>query len=92
MYCNKCGKALPSHGYICKFCGTMMDSEQIKIQKENIKNQNRDKIEVNLMSDRYSSEPINRNYEKRRENKYLGAILILVVVIILLIIAILKVM
>ncbi len=69
-----------------------MDSEQIKIQKENIKNQNRDKIEVNLMSDRYSSEPINRNYEKRRENKYLGAILILVVVIILLIIAILKVM
>lgn len=92
MYCKKCGKALPSHGYICKFCGTMMDIDQIKIQKENLRNERNERIEVNLASDKYSKEPINRNYEKRRENKYLGAILILAVMIILLVIAILKVM
>lgn len=92
MFCKKCGAALPSHGFVCKSCGAMMDSDQIKEQKEFIKNEENKKIELNFLSDRYSKEPINRNYKKNRENKYLGAILIILIMIILVIIAILKVM
>jgi len=92
MYCKKCGAALPSHGYVCKSCGTMMDSDQIKEQKEHIKNNDNKKIEVNFLSDRYRREPINRDYSKRKDNKLLGAILIVLVVLTLVIIAILKVM
>lgn len=92
MYCKKCGAALPSHGYVCKSCGTMMDSDQIKEQKEFMKNSDNQKIELNLLSDRYRREPINRDYSKRKDNKLLGALLIVLVVIVLIIIAILKVM
>lgn len=92
MYCKRCGAALPSHGFVCKSCGTMMDSEQIKEQKEHIKNEDNKKIEINLLSDRYRKEPINRDYSKRKDNKLLGGILIVLIVIILVIIAILKVM
>lgn len=91
MNCKRCGAALPSHGFICKSCGAMMDSEQIKRQKEYI-NENKNNNEVFLKSDLYSNEPINRNYEKIRSNKILGALLIVLVLIILIIIAILKVM
>ncbi len=91
MYCNKCGAALPSHGFICKSCGAMMNSEQIKAQKEYIK-ENKKKIEVNLLSDRYNSN-IKRDYrENPKENKFLGILLIILVMIILIIVAILKVM
>ena len=92
MYCKKCGAALPSHGFICKRCGTLMDSDQIKEQKEYMKNEDNQKVEVNLISDKYRREPINRDYSKRKDNKLLGGILIILVVIILVIIAILKVM
>lgn len=91
MYCKKCGAALPSHGYVCKSCGTMMDIEQIKEQKEYIKNEDNKKIEVNLLSDKYRKEPIKRDYSKRKDNKLLGALLIILVIIFLIIIAILKV-
>lgn len=92
MYCKKCGAALPSHGFVCKSCGTMMDEEQIKMQKQIMNEKDKTKIEVNLLSDKYSREPIHRDYKKRTENKYLGAILIVLVVIALIIVAILKVM
>ena len=91
MYCKKCGAALPSRGFICKSCGMMMDVNQIKEQKNFLK-ENKSNMEVNLLSDKYSSEPINRDYSKIKENKYLGASLIVLVVIVLIIIAILKVM
>jgi len=92
MYCKKCGAGLPSRGYVCKSCGTMMDSDQIKKQKEYIRNEENKKIEINFMSDRYSREPINRDYKKFKENKYLGAVLIVLVVLFLIIFALLKVM
>ena len=92
MYCKKCGAALPSHGFVCKSCGAMMDEEQIKMQKQIMNEKDKTKIEVNLLSDKYSREPINRDYKKHTENKYLGAILIVLVVIVLIIVAILKVM
>lgn len=69
-----------------------MDSDQIKEQKEYIKNEENKKVEINFLSDRYRREPINRNYKKNKENKYLGAILIVLVILILIIFAILKVM
>lgn len=90
MYCKKCGAALPSHGYVCKSCGTMMDSDQIKEQKAFIKSDDK-KFEVNLLSDKYRREPITRDYSKPKDNKFLGAILIILVLLFLIIIAILKV-
>lgn len=92
MYCKKCGAALPSHGFVCKRCGAMMDEEQIKEQKRFRQDKDNEKMEVLLKSDRYSSEPINRDYKKQKDNKYLGAIFIVLVVLILIILAILKVM
>ena len=92
MYCKKCGAGLPSRGFVCLSCGTMMEEEQIKEQKRYMALKEQEKIEVNLLSDRYSREPINRDYKKHKENKYLGAIFIVLIVIILIIIALLKVM
>ncbi|MCM1052641.1 MAG: hypothetical protein NC483_01500 [Ruminococcus sp.] len=89
MFCKKCGAALPSHGFICKSCGAMMDMEQIKEQKEHIKNNNNN--EINLLSDKYSREPINRNYEKHKEYKFIGALVIVLILFILIILAIIKV-
>ncbi len=91
MYCKKCGAALPSHGFVCRSCGAMMDEEQIKMQKKMMEEKDKTKIEVKLLSDQYSVEPIKRDYERRNENKYLGAVLIVLVVIILVIVAILRV-
>lgn len=92
MYCKKCGSALPSQGFVCKRCGTMMDSEQIKEQKDYIKADDNKKLEVSLLSDKYSNNPIKRDYSKRKDNKILGAILIILILITLIIIALLKVM
>ena len=91
MYCKKCGAALPSTGFVCRSCGAMMDEEQIKMQKKMMEEKDKTKIEVKLLSDQYSVEPIKRDYERRNENKYLGAVLIVLVVIILVIVAILRV-
>lgn len=90
MFCKKCGAALPSKGFVCHSCGAMMDIEQIKRQKQIMKEN--EGIEINLISDKYSKDYINRDYKKVKENKYLGALFIILIVIILIIIAILKVM
>ena len=87
MYCKKCGSALPSHGFICLQCGTMMDGEQIKEQKTFNQNKN----EINFVSDQYRKEPIIRDYKKRKEYKLVGVLFILVILFALIIIAILKV-
>lgn len=93
MYCDKCGASLPSHGFICKNCGAMMSKEQIREQKNFLKENKDKKQEITFLSDRYSNEPIKRDYSRqKKENKYLGGLLILLVLIILIIIAILKVM
>ena len=89
MFCKRCGNALPSHGFVCLNCGAMMSPEQIKEQKELMKKDNNNVI---LKSDFYSKEPINRNYEKPKDNKIVGALIILIIVIALIVFAILKVM
>ena len=93
MFCNKCGAALPSRGYICKSCGAMMSKEHIQAQKEFNLGNKRESNELVFLSDKFSKEPINRDYgEKPRENKWLGVLFIVVVLIVLIIFAILKVM
>ncbi len=89
MFCKKCGAALPSEGFVCKSCGAMMDIEQIKEQKEHMKNNNNKGVD--LLSDKYSPQPIKRNYEKRHEYKFMGVLVILLVLFILIILAIIKV-
>lgn len=90
MFCKKCGAALPSHGFVCKSCGAMMDINQIKEQKEHIK-ENKNNNEINFLSDKYSREPIKRNYEKHLEHKFIGAIVIVVILLLLILLAIFKV-
>ncbi len=93
MYCRKCGAALPNRGYICKSCGTMMDSDQIKEQKAYMLGSDKNGTEVELNSDKYSTDPVERDYEKRHDNsKILGILLIALVMILLVIFAIFKVM
>ena len=92
MYCKKCGAALPSRGFICKSCGTLMDGDQIKMQKEYMRSEENKKIELNFLSDRYSNNPINRDYGKIKENKYLGTVFIIIILMIIIIFAVLKVM
>ena len=89
MFCNKCGHALPSVGFICNNCGALMSPEQIKEQKKHLEEK---KKEVTLLTDRYNVNKSNVEYRKTSESKYLGIIFIVLVVIILIIIAILKVM
>ena len=67
MYCKKCGAALPSTGFVCRSCGTMMDEEQIKMQKKFMEEKEKTKVEVNLLSDRYSKEPIQREYKTQKD-------------------------
>ena len=92
MYCKKCGAGLPSRGFVCKSCGTMMDSDQIKQQKEYIKNEDNIHFEINLLSDKYNKNSINRDYKKNVENKFLGVLLIILIFIILIVFALLRVM
>ena len=89
MYCKKCGKALPSDGFLCKFCGAMMDSSQIKKQKEYINNKDKKEIDINLISDKYSK---TKEYKRHKENKIFGVIFVLVILVILIVVAVLKVM
>ena len=69
-----------------------MDEEQIKMQKKFMEEKDKTKVGVRLLSEQYRREPIHRDYRKQKENKYLGAIFIVLVVVILVIVAILKVM
>ncbi len=88
MFCKRCGAPLPSHGFVCPKCGAMMSEEQIKEQK----NFNKDNKNIILLSDLYSKNPIKRDYSKIKDNKFIGAIIIVLVLLVLIIIAIIKVM
>lgn len=64
MFCKRCGSSLPSVGYLCTNCGFLMDSEQIKKQKENqklVENKN----QLTYVSERYGK----KIYIKKREEK-----------------------
>ena len=85
MYCKRCGKPLPNRGITCKFCGALMDQEQIEYQKKmNDKHQER----IELLSEKYGHE--NKvEYRGQKENKVLGLVVIVVVLLFLIILTIL---
>lgn len=91
MFCKRCGSALPNEGAICKQCGAMMSKEQLEEQKKWQEIQNNSNT-VNLMSQKYGVSKENFKYdtETPKENKLLGAVIILGVLIIIVIIALIK--
>ena len=87
MYCKKCGNPLPNEGLTCKFCGAMMEKEQIVQQKGAYQEK---KWQTRLKSELYGMDKI--NYQNEKENKKnfpFGIFLIIGVLIILIVIAIL---
>lgn len=66
MKCKRCGHSLPETGFICPNCNTMMSIDQIKIQKENQKKENKPSLE--MISEKYGFKK--QIYEKREEQKF----------------------
>lgn len=85
MKCNKCGNALPNDGIACKFCGALMNQEQINYRnKMRVKENER----IMLLSEKYGHE--NKvTYEKTKENKLLGLLVIIFVLVFLIVLTIL---
>lgn len=85
MKCNKCGSPLPNEGVTCKFCGAMMDQEQINYFH---KNRNKEEQKIMLLSEKYGRE--NKiEYREEKENKLLGLVVIVIILVILIILTIL---
>ncbi len=80
MVCQKCGSALPSEGFICKRCGTLMSEEQIKEQKQYLK-ENNNQYKAKLISEAYGNQKIYQARENSN-NKIIGLIIILIALII----------
>ncbi|MDE6285057.1 MAG: hypothetical protein K2M17_04860 [Bacilli bacterium] len=91
MVCNRCGKPLPNEGAICKFCGAMMTQTQLK-QMQSMQD-SRGSFKRNLLSDRYGVDKSvlyqEKEEKKPKENKLLGAIIILGIIVFLIILTIL---
>ena len=85
MNCKRCGKTLPNRGVTCKFCGTLMDQEQIDYQRK-MNDKHNERIE--LLSEKYGREN-NIEYRKPKENKVLGLAIIIIVLLFLIILTIL---
>lgn len=76
MKCKRCGHILPSTGFICINCKTMMSVDQIKVQKENMKLTRPRTVE--LVSEKYGLKK--QVYEKRNDSnskKYFYFIILL---------------
>ncbi len=84
MFCKRCNNPLPSEGFVCKFCGALMSEEQIKTQKENMKNNS---LKGVLASSKYSNlNKIKYNTNKDNDNKALmGAVMFIVIVFLIIV-------
>ena len=85
MNCKRCGSVLPSEGFVCKVCGAMMDNEQIKSQKANLKSKI-GQIPI-LMSEQNGKHKIEYNSES--PNKGMMAAIMLIIIIFLVIVSLL---
>ena len=85
MNCKRCGKPLPKWGITCKFCGALMDQEQIDYQK---KMNDKTQQQIELLSEKYGYDK-NIVYRNQKENKVVGLIVIVVILLFLIILTIL---
>lgn len=86
MICKKCGNPLPREGFVCKFCGAMMDEKQIAQQKEYMKTIKKRPI---LKSELYGMEKINYPKEKNPKiSKGVVTFILISLIIFLIILAI----
>lgn len=85
MTCKNCGKPLPSEGITCKFCGALMNQDQVNFQN---KMQEKENKRITLLSEKYGHKN-NIEYREKKENKLLGAIIITIILLILIILTIL---
>ena len=85
MKCKNCGNPLPGSGVVCKFCGALMDREQINYQN---KMKDKENQRIMLLSEKYGHE--NKiEYREKKENKILGLAIILIVLVFLILLTIL---
>lgn len=85
MKCKKCGSPLPSEGVACKFCGVLMDQEQINYRNK-MNNKNNDRVV--LLSEKYGHQN-SIEYRNNKENKLLGLVIISVILASLIILTVL---
>lgn len=84
MVCKNCGKALPSEGITCKFCGALLSQDQLNYQNKMRDKENR---KLELLTEKYGVQ--NKvEYQDKKENKLLGLIVIIVVLLILIVLTI----
>lgn len=67
MHCKRCGFPLPSTGYLCTNCGSVMDTEQIKKQKEQMKMNPKPKQEQ-MLSMRFGKKELFQKREETNKN------------------------
>lgn len=85
MKCKNCGNPLPGSGLVCKFCGALMDREQINYQN---KMKDKENQRIMLLSEKYGHE--NKiEYREKKENKILGLAVILIILVFLILLTIL---
>lgn len=85
MKCKNCGNPLPGSGVVCKFCGALMDREQINYQN---KMKDKENQRIMLLSEKYGHE--NKiEYREKKENKILGLAVILIILVFLILLTIL---
>ena len=85
MFCNKCGNPLPNEGAVCKFCGAMMNSEQINMIREQAKEQ---EFRPELMTEKYGQSKIEYREDKSNNNLAIYLIVIGGIVLFIIILAI----
>ena len=85
MFCNKCGNPLPNEGAVCKFCGAMMNSEQINMIREQAKEQ---EFRPELMTEKYGQSKIEYREDKSNNNLAIYLIIIGGIVLFIIILAI----
>lgn len=85
MNCKKCKNALPNDGVACKFCGALMDQDQINYRNK-MKDRNDERIV--LLSEKYGND--NKiEYRENKENKVLGLVIISIILVFLIVLTIL---
>lgn len=86
MFCKRCNNPLPSEGFVCKFCGALMSEEQIKTQKENMKNNS---LKGGFTTSKYGNfNKIKYDTNKNNDNKALMGAAMLIIIVFLIVVSI----